>query len=127
MPRIDPTQLLNCLIPLLAPNGGIKSSGEVVRLANLMEKYSKKLVSKCIYTQVLKCTEANLLDQFMKHGGWNLVFNWLSDGEKTNNWPFVEEILEMLLLCPVDGSRLKSNITPKVVKKSFPAVPAHHG
>lgn len=81
-----------------------------------MEKYSKKLVSKCIYTQVLKCTETDLLDQFMEHGGWNLVHNWLSDGEKSCNWPFIQEILEMLLLCPVDGTRLKSNITPKVVK-----------
>ena len=29
MPRIDPSQLLQTLSVLLAPNGGIKSSGEV--------------------------------------------------------------------------------------------------
>lgn len=32
-PRIDPQQLLVCLTPLLASNGGIKSSAEVIRLA----------------------------------------------------------------------------------------------
>ena len=29
MPRIDPSQLLQTLSVLLAPNGGIKSAGEV--------------------------------------------------------------------------------------------------
>lgn len=116
MPRIDPQQLLSCLTPLLAVNGGIKSSSEVKRLANLMEKFSKKLVSKCIYLQILKCTETELLGQFMGAGGWNLVHTWLNDGVNSSNWPFVQEILEMLLLCPVDGNRLKSNHTPKIVK-----------
>lgn len=81
-----------------------------------MEKYSKKLVSKCIYIQILKCTETDLLGEFMAAGGWNLVHNWLSDGNTSVNWAFVKEILEMLLLCPVDGNRLKSNHTPKIVK-----------
>lgn len=81
-----------------------------------MEKYSKKLVSKCIYIQILKCTETDLLGQFMAAGGWNLVHTWLNDGVNSSNWPFVQEILEMLLLCPVDGNRLKSNHTPKIVK-----------
>lgn len=81
-----------------------------------MDKYSKKLVSKCIYIQILKCTETELLGQFMAAGGWNLVHSWLRDGVTTSNWPFVQEILEMLLLCPVDGNRLKSNHTPKIVK-----------
>lgn len=81
-----------------------------------MEKYSKKLVSKCIYIQILKCTETDLLGQFMAAGGWNLVHNWLSDGVKYSNLAFIQELLEMLLLCPVDGNRLKSNHTPKIVK-----------
>lgn len=81
-----------------------------------MEKYSKKLVSKCIYIQILKCTETELLGQFMAAGGWNLVHFWLKDGSESSNWPLVQEILEMLLLCPVDGNRLKSNHTPKIVK-----------
>lgn len=82
-----------------------------------MEKYSKKLVSKCIYIQILKNTEAELLDQFMSLGGWTLVYQWLHDGNESKNWPFVTEILEMFLLCPVESSRLKLNKTPVIVKE----------
>ena len=54
MPRIDPQQLLKTLGILLSPSGGIKSSEEVDRLVKLMSKFSRKLVSKCIYVQILK-------------------------------------------------------------------------
>lgn len=116
MPRIDPYKLLHCLGVLLAPNGGIRSSNEVKRLAGLMAKFSKKLVSKCIYIQILKCTETDLLCQFMTAGGWSLAHMWLTDGILSKNWPLVQEILELLLLCPVDVARLKSNSAPKLVK-----------
>lgn len=92
-----------------------------------MEKFSKKLVSKCIYIQILKCTETEFLGQFMGVGGWNLTHNWLQDGIKSCNWPFVQELLEMLLLCPVDGNRLKSNITPKLVKNLSTTSCQHQG
>ncbi|KAG4076018.1 hypothetical protein HA402_003844 [Bradysia odoriphaga] len=116
MPRIDPQQLLNCLSVLLASNGGIKSSKEVNRLVQLMGKFSKKLVSKCIYVQILKSTETELLGQFMADGGWALSHIWLQDGILTRNWPLVQELLELMLLCPVDVQRLKSNSAPKLVK-----------
>jgi protein phosphatase 1 regulatory subunit 10 len=91
-----------------------------------MERYSKKLVSKCIYIQILKCTGAELLGQFMTVGGWNLVHTWLKDGNQSQNWPFVQEILEMFLLCPVDSNRLKSNHTPKIVKEMSENSPNPH-
>lgn len=116
MPRIDPLKLLVCLSVLLAPNGGIRSANEVKRLANLMAKFSKKLVSKCIYIQILKCTETELLSQFMAAGGWSLVHMWLADGITSKNWPLIQELLELLLCCPVDVERLKSNTAPKLVK-----------
>lgn len=81
-----------------------------------MSKYSKKLVSKCIYIQILKCTETELLGQFMSVGGWGLVHSWLQDGIDSKNWPLVQELLELLLLCPVDVPRLQSNSAPKLVK-----------
>jgi protein phosphatase 1 regulatory subunit 10 len=116
-PRIDPLKLLTCLsVLLLAPNGGIKNALEVKRLASLMTKFSKKLVPKCIYIQILKCTETELLGQFMTAGGWSLTHMWLTDGILTKNWPLVQELLELLLLCPVDVTRLKSNPAPKLVK-----------
>ncbi|XP_052869079.1 serine-rich adhesin for platelets [Anopheles cruzii] len=116
MPRIDPMKLLVCLSVLLAPNGGILAAAEVKRLANLMAKFSKKLVSKCIYIQILKCTETDLLGQFMQTGGWSLVHMWLVDGIGSKNWPLIQELLELLLCCPVDVERLKINSTPRLVK-----------
>lgn len=83
---------------------------------SLMAKFSKKLVSKCIYIQILKCTETELLGQFMAAGGWSLVHMWLADGITTKNWPLIQELLELLLCCPVDVERLKSNTAPKLVK-----------
>ncbi|KAG6446283.1 serine/threonine-protein phosphatase 1 regulatory subunit 10 isoform X2 [Manduca sexta] len=117
MPRIDPIQLLNCLSVLLSPHGGIKSRDEVQRLAHLMTKFSKKLVSKCIYVQILKCTETDLLGLFMGSGGWMLVHTWLTESIVIKNWPLVRELLELLLLCPVDIERLKTNNCPKLVKE----------
>lgn len=32
------------------------------------------------------------------------------------NWPLVQELLELLLLCPVDVPRLQSNDAPRLVK-----------
>lgn len=82
-----------------------------------MTKFSKKLVSKCIYIQILKCTETELLGLFMGSGGWLLVHMWLSESKDAKNWPLVKELLELLLLCPVDIERLKTNNCPKLVKE----------
>ncbi|KOC70522.1 Serine/threonine-protein phosphatase 1 regulatory subunit 10 [Habropoda laboriosa] len=81
-----------------------------------MTKFSKKLVSKCIYIQILKTTDTDLLSQFMGAGGWNLIHMWLTDGILAKNWALIQELLELLLLCPVDIERLKSNNCPKLIK-----------
>lgn len=81
-----------------------------------MTKYSKKLVSKCVYVQILKCTKTDLLVEFMDVGGWSLVYSWMNDAIRAMNWPLVQEILELLLLCPVDVHRLRGNYAPKLIK-----------
>lgn len=81
-----------------------------------MTKFSKKLVSKCVYVLILKNTEKELLASFMTEGGWNLVHLWLQDAYITKNWPLVIELLQLLLMTPVDVERLKMNNLPKVVK-----------
>ncbi|XP_018318892.1 serine/threonine-protein phosphatase 1 regulatory subunit 10 [Agrilus planipennis] len=117
MPRIDPLQLLNCLQVLLSPTtGGILSNNEVQRLASLMTKFSKKLVSKCVYILILKNTEKQLLGNFMAVGGWTLLQVWLHDAMCNSNWALVKELLELVLITPVDVERLKSNNIPKLVK-----------
>ncbi|XP_053607272.1 serine/threonine-protein phosphatase 1 regulatory subunit 10-like isoform X2 [Plodia interpunctella] len=82
-----------------------------------MTKFSKKLVSKCIYIQILKCTDTEILRLFMGSGGWLLVHMWLTESIVAKNWPLVRELLELLLLCPVDIERLKTNNCPKLVKE----------
>lgn len=116
MPRIDPMQLLRCLSVLLGPNGGILSRDQVGRLASLMTKFSKKLVSKCIYVLILKNTKTELIGMFMSEGGWALTNSWLADAIEARNWPLMKELLELLLMCPVDVERLKLNNCPKLVK-----------
>nr|CAD7427127.1 unnamed protein product [Timema monikensis] len=83
---------------------------------SLMTKFSKKLVSKCIYVQILKITQTELLGMFMGAGGWNLTHVWLSDAIMAKNWPLIQELLELLLICPVDVERLKTNSCPKLIK-----------
>lgn len=52
----------------------------------------------------------------MTAGGWNLIHTWLTDGILAKNWALIQELLELLLLCPVDIERLKSNNCPKLIK-----------
>nr|XP_018906663.1 PREDICTED: serine/threonine-protein phosphatase 1 regulatory subunit 10-like [Bemisia tabaci] len=116
MPRICPEQLLNCLKVLLAPNGGIKSEEQIDRLVSLIQKFSTKLVSKCIYISILKATDVKLINSFMGAGGWKLLHTWLESSMAAENWPLTVELLELLQLVPVDLERLKSNTIPKLVK-----------
>ncbi|CAH1991911.1 unnamed protein product [Acanthoscelides obtectus] len=116
MPRIDPLQLLKCFSPFLTPEGGILSREEVPRLVDLMMKFSKKLVSKCVYILILKHTQTDFVDLFMAGGGWHLIQTWLQDAIHNSNWELVKEVLGLLLMTPVDVERLKLNILPKLVK-----------
>ena len=91
MPRIDPLQLLKTLGVLLAPSGGIKSPEEVRRIVTLMHKFSKKLVSKCIYVQILRATTPELLDAFLEMDGWGLLNLWFADAVSSQNWLTTEK------------------------------------
>ncbi len=109
MPRIDPQQLLNTLGVLLSPEGGIKSVDEVERLVKLMTKFSRKLVSKVIYVQVLKATPKDLLRHFLAKDGWDLLNIWFEDAIKAQNWSLILEMLELLKQCPMTPELLKAN------------------
>ena len=121
MPRIDPQQLLKTLGVLLGPHGGIKSSEEVVRLVQLMQKFSRKLVSKCIYIRILKATPNELLEQFLSERGWELLNQWFSDAIKTQNWPLCREMIQLFNMCHISAARLKENVdenhAPKLINQ----------
>jgi len=121
MPRIDPQQLLKTLGVLLGPHGGIKSSEEVVRLVQLMQKFSRKLVSKCIYIRILKATPNELLEHFLSERGWELLNQWFSDAIKTQNWPLCREMIQLFNMCHISATRLKENVdenhAPKLINQ----------
>ena len=45
---------------------------QVGRLVQLMQKFSKKLVSKVIYVKILLASHPDLLEHFLKEKGWEL-------------------------------------------------------
>jgi len=121
MPRIDPLQLLKTLAVLLSPEGGIKSGDEVVRLVQLMQKFSKKLVSKSIYIEILSATTPDLLERFLNEKGWDLLNLWFTDSIKTQNWPLCVDIMNLFKVCPITAALLKDtadiNHAPKLVNQ----------
>ena len=110
MPRIDPDQLLKTLSKLLAPSGGIRGQGEVVKIVQLMQRFSKKLVSKIIYIQILKSTDHELLDKFLAENGWELLNHWFIESITNQNWALCKEMIALFSLCPISAERLKGNI-----------------
>ena len=128
MPRIDPSQLLNTLSVLLAPNGGIRSEAEVSnntsshlsiifgkhlqvpRIVQLMQKFSKKLVSKCIYVHILCSSSQDLLEAFLNQKGWDLLNAWFEDAYQTQNYYLCGDLIKLFSLCPMTPARLKENV-----------------
>ena len=121
MPRIDPLQLLKTLSVLLSSDGGIKSGDEVVRLVQLMQKFSKKLVSKSIYIEILRATTPSLLEKFLNEKGWELLNLWFSDSIKTQNWPLCQDIISLFSECPITAALLKDTVdvnqAPKLINQ----------
>jgi protein phosphatase 1 regulatory subunit 10 len=48
----------------------------VSRLVQLMQKFSKKLVSKVVYIKILRASTPQLLDKFLDERGWDLLNYW---------------------------------------------------
>lgn len=121
MPRIDPAQLLKTLGVLLAPHGWIKSSEEVSRLVQLMQKFSKKLVSKVIYVKILRSSSTELIENFLNEKGWELLNQWFTEAIKTSNWALCRELLDLFAQCPMTAARLKENVeqnqAPKLIRQ----------
>ncbi|KAI1289156.1 Serine/threonine-protein phosphatase 1 regulatory subunit 10 [Halotydeus destructor] len=116
MAPIDPNALLQAFEPWLTPEGGIKNNDEVPRLSSLMKKYSKKLVSRCIYLNVLMNTKEEVLNRFLDQDGWETVNSWLNLAKEASTTPFLLELIKLLERCPVSVERLKQTNTARVIK-----------
>jgi hypothetical protein len=63
----------------------------VSRLVQLMQKFSKKLVSKVVYIKILRASTPQLLDKFLDERGWDLlnywsVYFWVFTFHRENTW-----------------------------------------
>ena len=87
----------------------------------LMQKFSKKLVSKVVYVKILRSSSSELLECFLNEKGWELLNTWFSEAIRTSNWPLCTELLQLFALCPISAHRLKENAdqnqAPKLVRQ----------
>ncbi|KAI0228935.1 Serine/threonine-protein phosphatase 1 regulatory subunit 10 [Lamellibrachia satsuma] len=114
---IDPHELLKALSSMLGPAGEISSTDEVDGIVRLM-KGVNKLVSRCVYVNILKATtEESTLEKFISSGGWDLMFTWLQEAKTDNNFTFVRELLLVYQGLPVTLEHLKSNTCAKMIKQ----------
>eukprot|EP00112_Aurelia_sp_Birch-Aquarium-sp1_P020773 Seg543.6 transcript_id=Seg543.6/GoldUCD/mRNA.D3Y31 product="Serine/threonine-protein phosphatase 1 regulatory subunit 10" protein_id=Seg543.6/GoldUCD/D3Y31 len=120
----EPRFLLNALKPMLGIYGDIKTPQEVLRVVNLM-KDAEKLMSRCIYLNVLRATcsrskntevHGDTLDRFLLSGGWGILNKWLNEYTKSENSPILVELLEVLRFLPVTIDILKQGNTGKIIK-----------
>ncbi|GFY57056.1 hypothetical protein TNIN_465692 [Trichonephila inaurata madagascariensis] len=116
MAPIDPDHLLKALDSLLSKDGGIKSTEDVPRLASLMKKFSKKLVSRCVYCNVLIATEPDILSEYLDKGGWDTINTWLEYAKSSTSPSFLIEMLKLCKILPMTLNRLKENNTAKLIK-----------
>lgn len=116
MAPIDPHQLLKGLAPLLTPSGAVKSPTETPRIVGLM-KEANKLVSRCVYINILRATESeNTLEKFIEVGGWEVLNTWLQDCKESENYPVLIEMLKVFHQLPVTVELLKKNNSAKTIK-----------
>ncbi|XP_062454546.1 serine/threonine-protein phosphatase 1 regulatory subunit 10 isoform X2 [Rhea pennata] len=114
---IDPKELLKGLDCFLGRDGEVKNTEGITKIFNLM-KDSQKMVSRCIYLNILLQTRAqDVLAKFIRVGGYKLLNTWLTSSKAANNVPFLQQILLTLQHLPLTVDHLKQNNTAKLVKQ----------
>ncbi|KAM4611196.1 serine/threonine-protein phosphatase 1 regulatory subunit 10 isoform 1-T2 [Discoglossus pictus] len=114
---IDPRELLKGLDCFLGRDGEVKALEGMTKIVNLM-KESRKMVSRCIYLNIVLQTHApEVLAKFIRVGGYKLLNNWLTYARTSNNSPLLHQILLTLQHLPLKVDHLKMNNTAKLVKQ----------
>ncbi|KFO95235.1 Serine/threonine-protein phosphatase 1 regulatory subunit 10, partial [Calypte anna] len=109
---IDPKELLKALDCFLGRDGEVKSTDGISKIFNLM-KDSQKMVSRCIYLNILLQTRAqDILGKFIRIGGYKLLNTWLTTSKASNNVPFLQQILLTLQHLPLTVDHLKQGPLP---------------
>ncbi|XP_053911526.1 serine/threonine-protein phosphatase 1 regulatory subunit 10-like [Cuculus canorus] len=114
---IDPKELLKGLDCFLGHDGEVKNMDSISKIFNLM-KDAQKLVSRCIYLNILMQTQSqDILAKFIRIGGYKLLNTWLTAAKASNNVAFLQQILLTLQHLPLTVDHLKQNNTAKQVKR----------
>ncbi|KAL4629643.1 serine/threonine-protein phosphatase 1 regulatory subunit 10-like [Arapaima gigas] len=114
---VDPREILKGVENLLGKEGELRSPDGVVKIVSLM-KASHKMVSRCMYLNILLQTKSHdILNRFIKIGGYKLLNAWLTYSKTTNNTPLLQLILLTLQNLPLTVDHLKQNNTAKLVKQ----------
>jgi len=124
-PGGEPKVLLNALKPMLGVVGDIKTSQEVLRVIGMM-KDAEKLMSRCVYLNILKatCRQAKTneekratLERFLTTGGWGILNKWLMEFTRSQNYPVLLELIDVLKIMPITVELLKQGNTGKLMKQ----------
>ena len=75
-----------------------------------MQKFSKKLVSKCIYIHILSASSPDLLEMFLTQKGWDLLNSWFTDAYNSQNIYLCGDLVKLFAVCPMTATRLKENV-----------------
>uniref|UniRef100_A0A3B5L0L4 Serine/threonine-protein phosphatase 1 regulatory subunit 10 n=1 Tax=Xiphophorus couchianus TaxID=32473 RepID=A0A3B5L0L4_9TELE len=114
---VDPREILKGVEALLGKDGELRSLEGVPKVFSLM-KASTKMVSRCMYLNVLLQTKSHdILNRFIRVGGYRLLNSWLTYSKTTNNSPLLQLILLTLQKLPLKVDHLKQNNTAKLVKQ----------
>ncbi|XP_030645042.1 serine/threonine-protein phosphatase 1 regulatory subunit 10 [Chanos chanos] len=113
---VDPREVLKGVEDLLGKDGELRSLEGVAKVFSLM-KASHKMVGRCMYLNILLHTKSHdILNRFIRVGGYKLLNSWLTYSKTTNNTPLLQLILLTLQKLPLTVDHLKQNNTAKLVK-----------
>uniref|UniRef100_A0A3P9HNE8 Serine/threonine-protein phosphatase 1 regulatory subunit 10 n=1 Tax=Oryzias latipes TaxID=8090 RepID=A0A3P9HNE8_ORYLA len=114
---VDPRDILKGVESLMGKDGELRSLEGVPKVFSLM-KASTKMVSRCMYLNILLQTKSHdILNRFIRVGGYRLLNSWLTYSKTTNNTPLLQLILLTLQKLPLKVDHLKQNNTAKLVKQ----------
>lgn len=114
---VDPREILKGVEALLGKDGELRSLEGVPKVFSLM-KASTKMVSRCMYLNILLQTKSHdVLNRFIRVGGYRMLNSWLTYSKTTNNSPLLQLILLTLQKLPLKVDHLKQNNTAKLVKQ----------
>ncbi|KRZ95355.1 Serine/threonine-protein phosphatase 1 regulatory subunit 10, partial [Trichinella sp. T8] len=103
-------------IALVNDARGIAASGSATDFVQCMRNASTWAV-RMIFLSSIKDTAEEDRKKILEAGAWDLLLTWLIEGEKSENWEFLSKLLQLFIDLPVYVDLLKSNSTPKLIKR----------